>query len=151
MTRDFNKIILFDALRTDVHSDVCNCGNKAKYTLDCKNMTVHCDVCGNRVEPFKALENLANKYSEFNQQIQLMQDEYMKLKLYKPHLLTIKTLEKHQRESNRGNKELGTKKYPCCPNCKEPFELSEIEHTWEAGIFIQKRLDDRLYQLNNDD
>ncbi|HGO4018536.1 TPA: hypothetical protein ACK1AU_002632 [Staphylococcus aureus] len=36
-------------------------------------MTVHCGVCGNHVEPFKALENLANKYSEFNQQIQLMQ------------------------------------------------------------------------------
>ncbi|EAE5933063.1 hypothetical protein I2Q01_002729 [Staphylococcus aureus] len=86
MTRDFNKIILFDALRTDVHSD----------------------VCGNRVEPFKNLAILANKYSEFNQQIQLMQDEYMKLKIYKPHLLTIKTLEKYQRESNRGNKELGT-------------------------------------------
>lgn len=62
---------------------------------------LHCDVCGNRVETFKALANLTYKYSEFNQQIQLMQDEYMKLKLYKPHLLTIKTLEKQQRESNR--------------------------------------------------
>ncbi|WP_259342051.1 MULTISPECIES: hypothetical protein [Staphylococcus] len=44
MTRDFNKIILFDVLGADVH----------------------CDVCGNRVEPFKALANLVNKYSEFN-------------------------------------------------------------------------------------
>lgn len=66
MTRDFNKIILFDTLRTDTHSDVCNSKNKTRCTLDCKNIIVHCDVCGNCVEPFKALENLAYKYSEFN-------------------------------------------------------------------------------------
>lgn len=56
--------------------------------------------------------------AHFIQRIELMKDEYMKLNLYKPYLLTIKTLEKHLCESNKDNKELGAKKYPVLLNVK---------------------------------
>lgn len=147
-----NNIIEFDAIthgNSNHFRDVCTCGKKAEYKIDTHHMTVHCTVCGNRVEPFKALVNLADKGSNYHEQLKLMRKEALSLKQYKPHLVTIKKLEKKLHSSIKGDEKLGTKSYPCCPNCEAPFELDEIVNNWQAGIFIQKQLNDR--QRKNSD
>lgn len=55
-----------------------------------------------------------------------MEEQKDHLQAYQPHKPTIKTLEKNLIESEKGKVNLGTKYYPCCPVCKEPFELEEI-------------------------
>lgn len=59
---------------------------------------------------------------------------------YKPHRVVIKQLEKLYNKSTRGKANLGTKYYPCCPSCKEPFELEEITDNWKGGINTQQKL-----------
>lgn len=116
-----NNIIEFDAIthgNSNQFHHVCTCGKKAEYKIDTRHMTVHCTVCGNRVEPFKALVNLADKGSNYHEQLTLMRKEALSLKQYKPHLVTIK-------------------------------RLDEIVNNWQAGIFIQKQLNDR--QRKNSD
>ncbi|WP_419987934.1 hypothetical protein [Staphylococcus caprae] len=47
-------------------------------------------------------------------------------------------------KSDRGNVNQGTKYYPCCPVCEEPFELKEITDNWKGGIFVQQQLINRI-------
>ncbi|MFT2051820.1 hypothetical protein [Staphylococcus aureus] len=134
-------VFVFDAIRrAKLDKYGCKCGINAKYEIDTKRMIVRCTTCDVRVEPFDALTNIVTKSSIFQQQVNELFAQRQELENYKPHRVVLKQLEQLYNKSNRGKANLGTKGYPCCPSCKEPFELEEIAEKWYTGIKIQQQL-----------
>lgn len=136
-----DKVIDFTAIqRGRTQRDVCNCGSSARYIIDEVNKTVHCANCGARVEPFQALLEFTDRQSAFQRQTRKLHEQRKEIMNYKPHRVVIKELEKKYNKSTRGKANLGTKIYPMCPCCNEPFDLSEIVNNWQGGIMIQQQL-----------
>jgi PHP family Zn ribbon phosphoesterase len=139
--KEIPKIIEFDALkRGKTNRQVCQCGIDAYYVIDEENMVVDCSKCGGRVDPFKALVNIADYNSNFQKQLRQLEKQKRDLHEYESHKPIIKKLESKLIESNKGRVNQGTKYYPLCPCCKEPFELEEIADKWYGGIYLQQQL-----------
>jgi hypothetical protein len=90
--------------------------------------------------PFKALVNIADYNSNFQKQLRQLEKQKRDLHEYESHKPIIKKLESKLIESNKGRVNQGTKYYPLCPCCKEPFELEEIADKWYGGIYLQQQL-----------
>lgn len=149
--KELPNVIEFDAVKKGKSSkEFCECGRDAKLIIDEENMIVECSVCGGEVPPFKALVDIAENNSLFYRQLRKLEEQKDQLQAYQPHKPIIKTLEKNLIESEKGKVNLGTKYYPCCPNCNEPFELNEITHKWKGGIFIQQKLITRQNKQRKD-
>ena len=152
MKKHSDNLIEFDAIkREQIDEGVCKCGMKAKFLIDEKNMIVKCKNCNARVDPFKALLVITDRASKYNEQTRAMIKQREAVQSYKPHRITLKNLEKQYNKSSKGKANLGTKRYPCCPSCKEPFELDEIVDNWVGGIAIQQRLYSRQNKQQKDD
>lgn len=146
------KVIEFDAIKKErLNKDGCQCGYQAQYLVDEANMIVKCQRCDARVEPFQALLVITERASRYNQQIKKMHEQREAIQSYKPHRVILKKLEQQYNKSSRGKVNLGTKLYPCCPSCKEPFELDEIVDNWIGGINIQQQLYSRQNKQRRDE
>lgn len=82
-----DNIIKFDAIKrvSGKGRNICKCGMKAKYIIDVKYYTVHCEICGARVEQFQALLTITNNMSTFNEQLNIMLKQREDIANYKPH------------------------------------------------------------------
>ena len=106
----------------------CQCPSP-KYVVDTKNHVIECGKCGAYVDPFAAMLDLAKRHEELNAQMQRMNRKRKEIAAYKPHLIVIKRLEQGYR---------GKKMLPCCPRCKKPFYLEEID-SWVNTELAEKR------------
>lgn len=115
-----DKIVRFDSLqiKRDMNK-LCKCRD-ASYIIDAQNRLVYCQHCRGIVDPFEAISKIARNYEQFAKESEVMLEERRKLERYKPHSVALKRL-----EQNIGrNGEM----VPCCPKCKQPFDLSELTH-----------------------
>lgn len=115
-----DKIVRFDFLqiKRDMNK-LCKC-HDAAYIIDAQNHLVYCQHCRGIVDPFEAMSKIARNYEQFEKQSEIMLEERRKLERYKPHLIALQRLE---RNIGRDGEMV-----PCCPNCKQPFYLSELTH-----------------------
>lgn len=127
------KIIDIDVIRANWNfKKRCTCQDRT-FVLDPRNKEVHCAQCGEIVDAFQAMLELANNYERMNSQLRNYYEQVKQLSSYKPHLKVIKSLESQYR---------GKKLIPCCPICHEPFYLEEIT-SWSGWQYGAARIERR--------
>ena len=124
------ELIRYDLLKINRNKQKdCQC-DRPTYELDMQNERVECSECGAVIPPFKALLNLARRHDRINEIHEARLEQAEAIKNYKPHLRTIKELEKKYR---------GNKLVPHCPACEEPFYLEDIKN-WSGVTFMANRI-----------
>lgn len=107
----------------------CKCKNR-KLVLDVTNRTVECSVCGQFLDPFDALCELAESFDRKDSYLQSMNRYAEELnKWFKNHKEPIalkEVIEYFRRDM-----------LPRCPKCKKPFYFSEITQ-WCGRQFYEK-------------
>lgn len=131
------EVVQLDFVRRERNRGLfCKCKDAA-FIIDEENMTVHCQNCDSRIEPFLALLKMADLDQKRNDAMDRLFKQAQELDDYKPHLKVIKMLEGRWKK-----KEL----VPLCPSCSEPFLLEELT-TWISrtlGLFrINKRQENK--------
>lgn len=142
MTRD--KIIELQKIKKSRQTiDTCTCGPKAKYLINEDYGTVSCETCGNRVEPFYALLNMANKsdawtrsYERITEAVKAKRKEYEMLTKKPPFRVVVKKIER----KFFGNNKL----YPKCPCCGEHFDFSEVLDNGANNHVIESKIKRRI-------
>lgn len=108
---------------------LCECRNP-HYEIDTRNRLVMCLDCGAVVDPFEALVEIAVHYDRLNNQVENLLSQAKEIQDYKPHLKVIKEIE-HRYRANKFSM------LPCCPNCGEAFELTEIS-AWKNRKYCHR-------------
>lgn len=133
-----DKIIDIDVVRANWNfKKKCTCQDRT-FVLDPKNREIHCGQCGEIVDPFDAMLELANHYERINNQLHLIYNQKKELDNYKPHLKIIKELESQYRSKRL---------IPNCPVCGEPFYLEEIR-SWTGWPYGEARIKKRMNKEN---
>ena len=107
----------------------CKCKNR-KLVLDVTNRTVECSVCGQFLDPFDALCELAESFDRKDSSLQSMNRYAEELnKWFKNHKepIALKGVIEYFRRDM----------LPRCPKCKKPFYFSEITQ-WCGRQFYEK-------------
>lgn len=125
------KIIELDQVRINRNLDKeCVC-ERRKFVIDTTNKRILCSSCGVVIDPYDAMQELALKGEGMKKYVEDLLEQRKQIENYKPHLLTIRSLEKNYR---------GKKKLPCCPRCDEPFYLEELRR-WMGKPFADARIE----------
>ena len=111
---------------------LCDCF-EPKYEIDYQNRLVWCTECKAIVDPFEALLHIARNHDRINRQHEAMLKERESVAGYNPRMHIIKKLA--ERYGNKRNPLI-----PCCPICREPFELQDIvSSTWVNRSYLGER------------
>ncbi|MDD3029801.1 MAG: hypothetical protein PHS57_05935 [Alphaproteobacteria bacterium] len=126
------KISWIDIIRQKKnYSRYCTCLDP-HYLVDSANRMVECADCGAIIDPFQALEKLANNHERINSDFDRMREEAKKLETYKPRLRVIKYLE--ERYSGTSNAMV-----PSCPHCGEYFDLKDLQRVgWRSKTLYDR-------------
>lgn len=121
------KVITLDVIRIERHKPrKCTCDPyNMHFTVDKVNKEVTCE-CGMVVDPFDALQNLAEHYERLNDQQERMNEQRKQWLKEKPHSVLFKELE---RDYRRGTM------LPECPRCNQPFDYTEIRGHINADYY----------------
>lgn len=126
---DAGTIIQIDTLRIDRNRKrkcICDPYDK-KFTVDSVNREITCE-CGMIVDPFEAMEYLANHYELLNEQHRRLYDQRQEWIKTKPYSVLFKDLE---RSYSRGTM------LPSCPRCNQVFDFKEISG-WTNAEYYRK-------------
>lgn len=123
------KIIQLDVIRIQRDKPrKCTCDPRnMNFTVDSVNREVTCD-CGQVVDPFDALENLAKYYERLNEQhknLNAQRHEWIK---QKPYSVLFKKLEQSYKRGTM---------LPSCPECECTFDFKDITF-WTNSRFYRK-------------
>ena len=109
----------------------CNCQNR-HYILDITNRTVECSVCGQYIDAFDALCDIAERNNKIDFYLENRRKFAEELnKWFKNHKepIALKNIIEDYRFG----------RIPKCPKCNEPFDFTEIK-AWISGTFYKKKL-----------
>lgn len=128
------KVTFLAPLIRERKQKACKCKDR-RFCIDLTNRTVECSVCGQFIDPFEALCEIAERNDRYDYYLKGRGEYAEELnKWFKNHKepLTLKKLI----ENYRGGM------IPLCPKCGEVFDFTEIT-TWTAGDFYKKRLQEQ--------
>ena len=94
----------------------CTCRNRV-FEVDYQNKEVTCGYCGEVVDPFEAILEIARRREHFKEEIDSLLEQRKQILNWKPHLLAVRELERIYR---------GGDMLPCCPHCGRGIEAKEL-------------------------
>ena len=97
------------------------------YTVDTKNREITCD-CGQVIDAFEAMLDLANRYDRINQQHEAMHRQKQEWARQKPWSVLFKDLERHYKRGTM---------LPSCPECEQTFDFNDITF-WTNAEYYRK-------------
>lgn len=107
----------------------CKCKDR-RFCIDLTNRTVECSVCGQFVDPFEALCEIAERNERYDDYLQSRYEYAQELnKWFKNHKEPIRL--KYVIEQYRGGL------LPLCPHCEEVIDFEELK-TWVGSQFYKR-------------
>lgn len=123
---DDDKIIILDTIRIERNRPrKCTCEGQRKYTVDTVNREITCG-CGQVVDPFEAMADLANHHEWLNRQHRAMNEQRKEWIKQKPHSVLFKQLERSYRRGTM---------LPFCPRCGDVFDFTELTSFGSADFY----------------
>lgn len=126
-----NKVVELEVLRINRNIDKrCKCYRwERNFTIDTTNKKVYCRCCGAEVDPYEALEDIAEYYERLQNHTKMLLEQRKQIDSYKPWMVVFRDLERQYREK---------KMLPVCPHCDRAFYFEEISQ-WTNRELEEKR------------
>lgn len=116
----------FTALVNKRKAKKCRCYPR-NYIVDITNRELTCEKCGNFVDPYEALWEMADNASNYKTQFIQMKEDAGKWLKNNRHLLVLKKLEENYCRGTRR---------PFCPHCNKPFDFSDLK-SWSSKEYAE--------------
>ncbi|MFD2330069.1 hypothetical protein ACFSR7_12525 [Cohnella sp. GCM10020058] len=125
------KIVQLDVIRIERHKPrKCTCDPEERsFTVDNVNREITCG-CGMTVEPFEAMNFLAERYDRINRQHVAMDEQRRSWAKQKPHSILFKRLEQNYRRGEM---------LPTCPHCEVPIDPNKLTFWVNAKFYLQRQ------------
>lgn len=129
-------IVQIDLIRFERNRNkLCEC-DSLHVSIDTKNRKLYCQHCQAERDPYDVIVEMGQKWDKINAQLERTLQQKKELEKYKPHLNVIKELESKTRAGKN-------QMHPLCPNCDEPFMVSELTRFYGAK-FVNGRIVERI-------
>lgn len=127
--------------------NVCKCNKwKQSFIVDEEHHSVHCNNCGNRVEPFDALMSFVYRFEEYQHASERYREILSALNedTKKARRRRLKTGAAKEIEDKFINPKNHNKLYPICPCCDESFDILEIVGSGRWNPVIEQKIKERM-------